>query len=329
MIKIDNEMMQLTRDEKHLLKRATIKSLRPLKYIHEAKTPENEQLYDAYKFTLKKHGFENDFESDFMNPFYKLAKYDKIYPHDKDNFYLVKLDHMLMLLRNHINIINSLKELPKDSSPHTSYSNHQKFIQKEINNLKTSLNEFEQRHKDKNLLYDEPYNKDYKYYHITISVLELYVEQPFVYSIVFRNLKNPDFKTIFQGFDEFIKDYSKKIFSYKLKLDSIHLTKSFNLHAINIYKNHSLHNQFMNFNKHIDDSELTKLLGDITDKFLNKKAKPNVKNINARYEFIDMIDDILIMQPTNQEPLPTFQINSYENFISLLKQTEIKIDFEK
>ena len=55
-----NILMELSKEEKHHLKRGLVKSLRPLKYFNISKSPEDDaELYTAYKYTLKKYGFEN------------------------------------------------------------------------------------------------------------------------------------------------------------------------------------------------------------------------------------------------------------------------------
>lgn len=47
-----------------------------------------------------------------------------------------------MYLRKYINIINNINSLPKDATPHTSYSNHKKYIEKEIKHLNIALKMF-------------------------------------------------------------------------------------------------------------------------------------------------------------------------------------------
>lgn len=327
MIFENNEIIELPKGETYKLKKIYVKELLPLKYAHLAKSPnDNADLYEAYIYTLNKHGFRNKFQSELNNPLYRLSQYDKINQHKNDP-YLIKLDRLLMLLNKHLKIIDELNTLPKDSTPHTSYSNHKKFIAKEIQSLKTTLYEFKLRHKDKNLLYDYPYCEDYKYYNTTISLLELYCDYPMLFSIFLKNAHNPRYEKLYDGMDTDIKNYADKIYSYTLKLNSTHLTKSFNLFAIGIYKNDSLYNQLLNIKKQINDKDLISELSIITEQLLDNKALPNLKNLTASCDYIDLIDDLFIIQPNQKKKQRTTTINNYNEFLSSLKNSKISIDF--
>lgn len=319
----NEEKFELTKEDKKVLAKELLKSLRSVKYLHLAKEPEDsEKQYSAYRYTLRKHGFDNAFDSDFMSPFYKLIKYDKINQRKNDN-YFVKLDQMLKFLKTHQEILEDHKNSPKNSTAHTTYSRVKDYITPHINENKDFIQNFQENYMGENINDDQTYKSIQK----TAKILKAYQDDPWAGSLCIQASNDTKFDYLTSEHKKELEKLSNKVFSYKIKLSKRDIVKSFQAYAIDIYHKDSVQNQLMNYEKTIDDKLLVSLIGDISKELLDKSVgKPHVKNINSKFQYIDIIKSTLILQPTTTKT-KRMKFNSYDEL--LLKLTESSVDSEQ
>jgi hypothetical protein len=308
---LEDENIKLSKAEKHIIYKIVIDSLRAVKYINLSKTPNDSvELYEAYIYTLKKHGFENSFDSQLNNPFYSLAKYDKINNHKKDP-YLIKLNQLLKYLKQHIQFFEDMKNSLPNSTINTSYTNTKKYIAKDINDYNKSLDIHSKHSKKSNLSDDETYQSILK----ISKILKIYKEHPLFTSSWIQSSNNEKFDCITSEHKEELQKLNKQIFSYKLQLSKKDIVKSFQAYAIDIYHNESIQNQLMNNTKLITDKELVKLIGAISKKLLDEEiSKPHVKNVDSIINYIDIVQNTLILQPTTT-PTKRIKLTSYDDLL--------------
>jgi len=310
---------ELLKEEDKLLRKESIKALRSVVYIPKSKPPKDEEeLYDAYINTLQRHDLKDSFPSQLLSPFYKLSKYDNINQHKNDK-YFIKLDQLLKYLKLHQDILKEYKNTPKNSTINTSYSNTKNYVIPQIKNKQSFINDFKANYADDDLENDKTFQSVQK----TAKILNLYKDEPLIGSLLIQASKNKEFNFLTEGYTKELQQINERIFSYKLKLSKRDIVKSFQCYAIDIYHELSVQNQLMkNPKKKIENKMLVNLIGEISKHLLDEKVgKLHVKNINSRFYYIDIINNMMILQPsTTKVSRFNFNIsnNSLDDFLSQL-----------
>ena len=313
---LDDENLKLSKNEEKILTKEIIKSFRTILYLHKSKPPEDEkELYDGYIKTLQRHNLKDSFPSQLLSPFYKLAKYDNINQHKKDH-YFIKLDQLLKYLKLHQEILKEYKNTHKNSTPNTSYSNTIKYIEPQIKSTESLLNGFKDNYMGDDLENDKTFLSIQK----TAKILNIYKYYPLIASQWIQASNNDDFDFITNGYKKELQKRNESIFSYKLQLSKKDIIKSFQAYAIDIYHKDSVQNQLMQYDKQIEDKTLVNLIGEISKKLLDETvSKPHVKNINSQFYYIDIIKNIMILQPSTTK-VSRIKFNSLDDiFLKLTK----------
>lgn len=307
-----DDNIELSNNDCRIFIKEIIKSLKSIKYIQQSKYPKDSEFYDIYIQTLKKYDLEDSYKSHILSPLYKLAKYDKVVSYKKEN-YFVKLDQLLKYLSIHKKILEEYHNNCLDNSTlHTTHTNHKKFIKSEINEKEKFKTNFEKMFIGDNINQDKTYNSIVK----TSNILNAYKNNPLFTSLYIQASKDDKYNYMTHERKTELQKINERIFSYKLKLSKRDIVKSFQSYAIDIYHEKSVQNQLMKDCKAIDDKLLVKLIGDISKELLDiSVGKPNVKNIDCEFQYLDIINDTPILKPTIKNKAKRLYIKSYEDLL--------------